>query len=196
LTTESDPIERLSRALDQTGAIISRITSAQATSATTCSGWDVRGLVNHTVIDVQHFTVSASGGRWEQRDADVIGDDWIGSYRRAADALLTAWRRWSDFDVKVSLPIGEVPASWMVGQQISDLVVHGWDLAKATGQSTDLEPDLGELSLEWGRQNLKPQFRGDPASGASFGAEVPVSEDAPLYDRLAGVFDRRPSWPD
>ena len=196
MTTESDPIDRLSRALDQTGAIISRITSDQATSPTPCGAWDVRDLVNHTVMDVQHFAVSASSGRWEERDADVIGDDWSRAYRRAADALLTAWRRWSDFDTKVSLPIGEVPASWMVGQHISDLVVHGWDLAKATGQSTDLDPELGERSLEWARQNLKPQYRGDAASGASFGPEVPLSEDAPLYDRLAGVFGRRPSWPD
>ena len=40
--------------------------------------------------------------------------------------------------------------------------MHGWDLATATGQPTDLDPEVGQLALDWGRENLKPQFRGDP----------------------------------
>jgi hypothetical protein len=78
------------------------------------------------------------------------------------------------------------------GQQIADLAVHGWDIAKATGQPTDLDPEVGQLALDWGRENLKPEFRGDEASGRSFGPEVAVAADAPLYDRLAGFFGRDP----
>jgi len=40
--------------------------------------------------------------------------------------------------------------------------VHGWDVATATGQPTDLDPEVGQLGLDWGRENLKFQFRGDP----------------------------------
>ncbi len=70
------------------------------------------------------------------------------------------------------------------------------DVAKATGQPTDhLDPELAELSLDWARQNLAPQFRGDEASGMAFGHEVPVSSDAPPYDRLAGFFGRDPADP-
>jgi uncharacterized protein (TIGR03086 family) len=93
----------------------------------------------------------------------------------------------------VRLPFGEFPATWRVGQQIADLAVHGWDIAKATGQPTDLDPEVGRLALDWGRENLKPEFRGDEASGRSFGAEVAVADVAPLYDRLAGWFGRDPS---
>jgi hypothetical protein len=85
---------------------------------------------------------------------------------------------------------GEFPATWRVGQQIADLAVHGWDIAKATGQPTDLDPEVGQLALDWGRENLKPQFRGDEASGRAFGPEVAVAADAPLYDRLAGASSR------
>ena len=76
--------------------------------------------------------------------------------------------------------------------QDTDLAVHGWDVAKATGQSTDLDPEVGRLALDWGRENLKPEFRGDEASGQSFGFEVAVADDAPLYDRLAAFFGRDP----
>jgi hypothetical protein len=58
--------------------------------------------------------------------------------------------------------------------------------------ATDLDPEVGQLALDWGRENLKPEFRGDEASGRSFGPEVAVAADAPLYDRLAGFFGRDP----
>jgi uncharacterized protein (TIGR03086 family) len=64
--------------------------------------------------------------------------------------------------------------------------VHGWDLATATGQSTDLDPELGQAAFDFARDNLE-RFR-----GRGFGPEVPVSEDAPLYDRLAGSCGRQP----
>jgi uncharacterized protein (TIGR03086 family) len=153
----------------------------------------VRALVNHVVLDVQHFTVSASEGVWEEHDTDVIGEDWAGAYREAADALVAAWQREGVLDRTLQLPFGEVPAEWSVTQQIADVVVHGWDIAKATGQSTDLDAELGRLALEWARQNLRPEFRGDEGSGRVFGAEVPVSDSAPLHDRLAGFFGRNPS---
>jgi len=66
-------------------------------------------------------------------------------------------------------------------------------VAKATGQSTELDPEVGETALAWGRENIKPEFRGEEGSGKVFGLEVPVSPDAPLYDRLAGFFGRDPS---
>jgi uncharacterized protein (TIGR03086 family) len=185
-------VDLLARTLAQTGAIIDRVRPEQATLPTPCAAWDVRALVNHVVHDVQQFTVTAHGGEWAPSDADVIGDDWAGAYRQAASSLLAAWRRPGALDQPVRLPFGEFPATWRVGQQIADLAVHGWDIAKATGQSTDLDPEVGQLALDWGGENLKPEFRGDEASGRSFGAEVAVADDAPLYDRLAGFFGRDP----
>jgi uncharacterized protein (TIGR03086 family) len=136
---------------------------------------------------VQQFTAMVGGTAWEQRNDDVIGDDWTGTYRAAAAALLAAWQQEGALDGTVRLPIGEVPATWRIGQQIADLAVHGWDIARATGQPTDLNPELGQLALEWARENLKPQYRGQ-----AFGPEVSVPEAAPLYDRLAAFFGRAP----
>jgi uncharacterized protein (TIGR03086 family) len=189
----TDPIGLLARGLEQTGEVISRVRTEQATMPTPCKAWDVRALINHVVHDVRQFTVMVSGGAWEAHDEDVIGDDWLGAYRLAAAALLEAWRRPGALDRMVRLPFGEVPASWQVGQQIANMAVHGWDIAKATGQSTDLDPELGQVALDWGSLNLKPQFRGDEASGHAFGLEIAMREDAPVYDRLAGFFGRDPS---
>jgi uncharacterized protein (TIGR03086 family) len=191
---ESEWIDRLSRAIDQAGAVISRIRPEQATLPTPCQAWDVRALVNHLVHDLQQFKAMASGGRYAKDDSDVIDEDWIGTYRAAAGALLEAWSREGALDRTLHLSMGDVPATWSVGQQVADVVVHGWDIAKATGQPTELDPELGRVALEWGRENLKPQFRGDEESGKVFGTEVAVSEDAPVYEQLAGWFGRDPRW--
>jgi uncharacterized protein (TIGR03086 family) len=189
-----DPVDELQRAVDQTAAIISRVQPDQADLSTPCSSFDVRALVSHVIADVGMFTATAEGAKREQREGDVLGEEWAGSFRTAADRLLAAWRRGGVTGRTLTLPMGEVPAEWSVGQQVADLAVHGWDIAKATGQSTDLDDELARSSLEWAEQNLRPQFRGDEASGMSFGPEVSVPEDAAPYDRLAGFFGRDPGW--
>jgi uncharacterized protein (TIGR03086 family) len=188
MTAAGDPIGQLSRALDQAGAIISRVRPDQAKLPTRCSSWNVRALVNHVVLSVEQFTVMVNGGQWEQRDSDVIGSDWAGAYRKASDGLLVAWSRDGALNETLHLPFGDLPAGWRVGQQISELAVHGWDIARATGQSTELDPEIGQSSINWARENLKPEFRGN-----AFGPEVSVPDDAPIYDRLAGFFGRDPN---
>jgi uncharacterized protein (TIGR03086 family) len=194
MTAANDSLARLSRALDQTGAIISRIRPDQATLPTPDRAWNVRQLVNHTVQDVQRFTASANGAWWEPSAHDLIGDDWVRSYHNAASELLAAWSSPGALERTVQIPVGEFPAEWRLGQQISDLAVHGWDIAVATGQSRDdLDPEIGQVSLDWAKENLLPQYRGEEGSGKAFGPEVPCPADAPIYDRLAAFFGRNPT---
>jgi hypothetical protein len=54
-----------------------------------------------------------------------------------------------------------------------------------------LDPALAEHALRWSRGMLRPEFRGPDKA---FGVEVPVPDDAPVYDRLAGWFGRNPGW--
>jgi uncharacterized protein (TIGR03086 family) len=184
--TAADPFRLLARAIDQSVALVSRVRPEQAALPTPCSGWDVRALVNHTVYDVHTFTASVKGEERGSADADLIGHDWSAAYQAACAALLAAWQsRGAEGTLKMRL--GEFPATWLVGQHIADLAVHGWDIATATSQSTDLDPEVGREALAWARENLKPQFR-----GAAFGPEVEVPENAPVYDRLAGFFGRDP----
>src|SRR5215207_1587929 len=180
-----NPIVLLSRALEQTGGVIAGVRPEQATLPTPCRSWEVRTLVNHVVDEVQRFTEVTSSGQRGRSDGDVIGEDWVGAYRAAAGSLLAAWRQPGALDRTHRLPGGEIPASWAVGKQITELVIHAWDIATATGQSTDLDPELGRLALDWGKENLRPEFRGDEATGHHIGPEVPVRDDAPLYDRIA-----------
>jgi uncharacterized protein (TIGR03086 family) len=184
---DMDQLDQLSKAVDQTEGVISRISGDQAELPTPCESWDVDDLIGHVVDDLHRFTARAAGSENGGPADQSTSDDWVGTYREAADGLLSAWQRDGALDRTVKLPFGDVPATWFVGQQLADLLVHGWDLAKATGQATDLDPELGEAALDWGRENLRPEFR-----GKEFGPEVPVPDEAPLYDRLAAFFGRDP----
>jgi uncharacterized protein (TIGR03086 family) len=194
MTSADDLIALLSRALDQTADVIAGVRPEQAALPTPCRSWDVRALVGHVVDEVNQFALVTAGGKREVPAPDALGDDWHGDFREAADALLTAWRQPGSLDRTQRLPMGEVTAIWTVGQQITELAVHSWDIAKATGQSTDLDPEVGRQALQWGHEHLRPEFRGDESIGYQIAPEVEVPDDAPLYDRLAAFGGRDPGW--
>lgn len=178
-------IELVTRALDQAGAVVAKVAPEQAGLPTPCAEWDVYTLVNHLVDEVARFAESTATGQRGDSDGDVLGDDWAGAFQRAADELLAAWRAPGALERTTRLPGGEVPASWTLGQHVTEIAMHTWDIAVATGQSTDLDPVVGAAALEWGRANLLPEVRGEHV-----GPEVVVDADAPLYDRLAAYGGR------
>ncbi|MBV9384304.1 MAG: TIGR03086 family protein [Streptosporangiaceae bacterium] len=189
--TDARPL--LERALDQTAGIIAAIPASLAGAATPCPDWDVRAVVRHVVgQDLRNFIVAARGQPTDWRaPADELGEDWAAAFRDRAGQLMAVWRD-ADPDRLLVMPGGEhAPLGSRASQQIAELAVHGWDLVKATGQKADLDPALAEHALSWSRQMLRPDFRGPDRA---FGLEVPVSPDAPAYDRLAGWFGRDPGW--
>jgi len=182
----NDPLGLLDRAIAQTGAIVAGVRPDQAGLPTPCSEFDVRQLLNHVVYDVQTFTTMLSGAERGSPDVDLIGDDWVSAYQASATGLVHAWHtRGSDGTMQLGR-LGEMPAASAVGQHYADMTQHGWDLARAPGQSTDLDTELGQSSLDWARQSLKPEFRGQ-----AFGPEVSAPDNAPVYDKLAAFFGRK-----
>ena len=192
MTSDADTVALLERALDQTAGLIAAVDASQAGWPTPCAGWDVRALVSHlTGQDLRNFLISARGesADW-QVPAEKIGADWTAAFRDRAAPLRAAWRA-ADLDRLVAGLGGEAPLRARADQQITELAVHDWDLAKATGQPAELDPALAEHALRWSRGMLRPEFRGPDKA---FGVEVPVADDAPVYDRLAGWFGRDPGW--
>jgi uncharacterized protein (TIGR03086 family) len=193
VTSNSDPVTLLERALDQTERLIAGINAAQAGLPTPCPDWDVRALVRHLAgQDLRNFLAAVRGetADW-QAPAEEVGDDWAGTFRDRAAQLRAAWRA-ADLDQEIAMPGGgHAPMRSRADQQIAELTMHGWDLAVATGQSAGLDPALAEHSLNWSHGMLRPEHRGP---GRAFGHEVHVAADAPAYQRLAGWFGRDPGW--
>jgi uncharacterized protein (TIGR03086 family) len=189
----ADPLAHLSQVLDLAEYLIERVRPEQAGLPTPCRSWDVRALVAHMVNDTSQFTAAAAGGRpdW-QAPAPELGGDWAGAFRAGAAELRAAWQQAGDLSEEIELRVGRVPRSFVASQQIAEFAVHSWDLATATGQQVNFPAEACEAALAWARTALRPQFRGDEASGMAFGPEVQVPGGAPAEDRLAAFFGRHP----
>ncbi|MBD9313775.1 TIGR03086 family metal-binding protein, partial [Mycobacterium tuberculosis] len=85
------------------------------------------------------------------------------------------------------LPLGEVPGQVFIGLRTTDVLTHAWDLAAATGQSTDLDPELAVERLAAARALVGPQFRGP---GKPFADEKPCPRERPPADQLAAFLGR------
>lgn len=193
MSSDGDTVALLERALDQTAALIAAVTASQAGLATPCPGWDVAALVRHlTGQDLRNFLASARGETVDrQAPPEELGPDWAADFRDRAARLLAVWHA-ADLDQQLPVPGGgQAPLRSRADQQITELTVHGWDLAVATGQQAGLDPALAEHALRWSRQTIRPESRGP---GRAFGPEVPVPAEAPVYQRLAGWFGRDPAW--
>lgn len=142
--------------------------------------------------DLRNFLLAARGetADW-QAPSGELGQDWAVAFRDRAAPLRAAWRA-ADLDRLVAVPGGgQAPLRSRADQQITELTVHSWDLAIATGQQAGLDPALAEHALSWFRRMLRPEFR---RPGQPFGPDVPVPSGAPACQRLAGWFGRDPRW--
>ncbi|HZP30160.1 MAG TPA: TIGR03086 family metal-binding protein [Acidimicrobiia bacterium] len=185
----SDPIEELRRAIDQTGRIVRAVTADQLDAPTPCAEWTVRALLQHTINVIDRVTGTITGDTAEPVDLSSDLETFVAAYDRSAGASAAAWGEPGVLDRELVGPWGPTPGERICRLNLADTVVHGWDVARATGQSTaGFDPELAEAALAFMHQMMKPEFRGGPA----FGPEVPVAADAPAYDRLAGFAGRTP----
>ncbi|MFI6847605.1 TIGR03086 family metal-binding protein [Kitasatospora sp. NBC_00085] len=195
MTAAEDPIDLLARALAQTAGLIDGVGAEQAGHPTTCRSWDVADLISHLLWDLRQFTVRANGHDPDfTQSFERVEEDWLHAFEAGAEKLVAAWRSAGELSGTIEAPgVGVIPARFPVDQQTAEFAVHGWDLARATGQSTaGLDHDVARTSLAWAHGALRPQYRGSEGDGRAFGPEVTVPEDAPVYDRLAGFFGRDP----
>lgn len=156
----------------------------------TCTDQDVRSLVNHLVAGnlwveplVSGRTIAEVGDRL---DGDVLGDDPVAAYRASADQAAAAFARPGALEDPVAVSYGPVPGAVYAGHRFIDVLIHGWDVATATGQDATLDPALVDACWEV----VGPQLEGLQASGA-FGTPVDVPPDADAQTRLLAALGRR-----
>ena len=177
MTTPNDAVVVLSRALDQTGDVLALVHQDQLTRPTPCNDWDVARLIAHIVAAPGRFVATIHGEQpdWSSEPPQV-GSEWAQVFRSAADDLIHTWHQQRD----------EADPR-MVDWQTAEIAVHTWDVARATGQSTPLLPEVAERALAFMSAMLTPENR-----GKAFGSEVRAPEDASPYERLAALAGRTP----
>lgn len=178
------------QALAATRDFVSGIASDQWQAASPCEGWDVRALVNH-IVSGNLWAAELAGGRTidevgDRLDGDVLGDDPLTAYQASADAAAAAFEAPGALDAPCAVSYGPVPGVVYAGHRFIDVLIHGWDLATATGQDAALDPTLVEACFEV----VRPQADVFAASGM-FGSGVLVGADAGPQTRLLALLGRR-----
>jgi uncharacterized protein (TIGR03086 family) len=117
-------------------------------------GWSVADLVAHAVTEALLVPPLLAGeprdlleGRFPDATPDLLGDDPLTGWETAADAALTAFAEDRALLHTVHLSRGPTLAAEYIEQLTADLTVHSWDLARATGGDTDLDPVLVTAGL-------------------------------------------------
>jgi uncharacterized protein (TIGR03086 family) len=165
----------------------------QWSSPTPNADWDVRTLVAH-VVDEQLWAPPLLAGRTIEDIGDEIPADPLGDLPAAslADAQAGMEAAMVDLglDAEVHLSFGDVPAQEYLMQLFADHLVHGWDLARATGQDERLDPELVEPLARWFDER-EEMYRG----GGVIGPAVATDSDDPAAQLLCR-FGRNPSSDD
>ncbi len=190
--TNTDPRPVHARAIAQTESIVAAVGQDQLGLPTPCSEYDVRALLSHMVGGLTRIAVIGEGGDGlavVPRADGVPDDGWLAAYRTVAARVLSAWADDARLDALVEVPWGKVPGRIAVNGYIQEILAHGWDLAKATGQPTEGDPELAVRVLAISRQILPAQSRGGEIP---FGPVVEVEADAAPYARLAAWLGRQP----
>src|SRR6476661_10245946 len=144
-----DPISVFQKAVDQTGNIVSGVQPGQLGESTPCGDWDVRALLNHAIAVVQMFDNAATGKDFEGSffADDNVGRDPGASYEAAASKLRSSLARPGVMDGNWSMPFGSVPGTMAVGFATLEIAQHGWDVARATGQRPEFDPEVTETAF-------------------------------------------------
>ena len=186
MTTE--PADQLSTALDATEQVIAAVGGDQWSLPTPCTEWNVRDLVDHVVVGNYAFA-SILRGEPPAAAQDLLGSgrDLLSAYRDSAASLVAAFRQPGVLERPFTIPFGTVPGVVALHLRITEVLVHGWDLARAIGHVATFPEDLAEQELAFSRDKLA-----DVAADRSpFAPPQPVAEDAPAIDRLAACLGRR-----
>ena len=175
-----DPLSMYQRASEWTADKVGGATN-DLDAQTPDDEWDVRALLNH-MLDTQRYFAGAARGEEPSLPSptppELLSDDPVADFKRMHEEVVEAFRR----------PGAIERTGPALGFALCDQVVHGWDLARATGQDTTMPDGLAETAYEVIHGRLTDEQR----KGA-FKPEIPVPETASPQEKLLAYTGRSPS---
>jgi uncharacterized protein (TIGR03086 family) len=183
----------MATAAAQAARVISGAPDAPDATITPCSDWDLRTLLNHTILWTSYSAERRAHG--ESVAPELMTKDFTAEpgYQAAYAAQLgRAVQAWSDpkaWQGDIGVMGDATPAADVGAMLIMEMVLHGWDVARATGQDYACEAAVAEAV----RQTVEAQaelFR--KYEGFKDAANVP--DDAPAFDRALALSGRDPQW--
>lgn len=178
----------LELAIASTRGVLAGVSSSQLRDPTPCTKWSVGQLITHIVAD-QFFFVGVVAGEVRSDEPPNYSDgSFLSTFDAGSGLCVEAFSYEGVMREEFSLPSGPVTGFALVRIATTDTFVHGWDLARATDQSTDLSPDLAVMLLVAAKVAIPAIVRSE--SGSPFALERSAPSGASEADRLAAYLGR------
>ena len=177
-------LELQKTAHDEFGTRLAHVTDWEGETPDT--EWNTRELVTHVIDEQRWVPLLLSGLSVAEAKAQLepLGTDLVTEWARFSAGALAAWDA-IDLAAPVQLSYDTVPARDYLAEQVSDVAIHSWDVARATSSVETLEDDL--VAAVW--TIFEPQRDTLELSGL-FASPVPIPENAPLLIRLLALTGR------
>jgi uncharacterized protein (TIGR03086 family) len=179
----------LTRAFDSTLAILMKVRPGDLDAPTPCASWDTRALINHFVGTTRWWAGLLTGDAAGRADVDYAAGDFVAAYQESVQIASAAFGGEGVLQSTVRLPFGDFTGAAVLSLAAMEQFTHGWDLARATGQSTDLDPGLAAALLSNARHSVTDVYRGAEGTGL-FGPVRAAPAGAGPADQLAAFLGR------
>lgn len=189
----------LGPATDQLQQLVAGVRDDQLTSRTPCPDIDVGGLLDHIAGLSLAFHACATKEDLPGLDqappaphVDNLPPDWREVIPTRLGALAQAWRDPAAWEGMATAGGVTMPSPVMATVALDEVVLHGWDLARATGQDFDVDP--ASLQVVAGFTAMMADPNVNHSADGLFGPPVAVPDDAPEFHRALGNAGRDPHW--
>lgn len=183
-----DPLDVFAATAGQAERIIAGVRPDQLTLPTPCPPWDVRHIINHMVSGSLFFAGLIAGEPPLDRSGDFLGDDPPAAFRASAQRLSAAFAAPGMLSQTFDTPFLALSGAQVVLMRVSEIAVHTWDVASATGQLARMDPALAGPPTRF-LLAIPDRLRGPDGP---FDPVVPVGADADPVARLAAAAGRDP----
>lgn len=182
-----EPTEQLSHILPTVSGLVDRIRPGQLDDSTPCDRFTVHDVLDHMIVLGGSFAYLFRGEEAPETTAPAVrGRVPAAELREVMDDLLDAVRSPGAMERTVRAPIGEMPGATFARFVAFDGLVHGWDLARATGLDYEVPAEVVAAVDEFARVALTPEMR----DGDTFADATTPSEDASPLERLVAFSGR------
>ena len=198
-----DPRPILDRAIATGGVVITGVRPEQLTDPTPCTDMNVRTLLAHLIGVLDRVAALGNGtDPFTVAETPVPDDRWTYAWNESARRATDAWSDDAVLDRPMALPWIDGSGAEVLASYFSELTVHTWDLATATGQQPDWDDVVVAAALD-ARQILPAENRralfeeisiamGLDEVAVPFAEAVAIPDDAPAIDRLVAWNGRDP----
>ena len=183
----------MAAAAAEAARVVNGVPEGTLNAPTPCGDWDLRTLLNHTILWTSYSAERRAHG--ESVDEELMNKDFAADpgfredYATQIGLAVKAWSAPEAWTGTRNVMGDATPAADVGAMLLMEMALHGWDVARATGQDYHADDAVAQAALEVVKAQAE-MFR----KYEGFAGEVPVGDDAPALDRALGLAGRDPAW--